>query len=73
MCTIFLIFLSLATIDADIATWEQVLHAIEEKRWGEKIVIKRDIIEEREHVKILEILNESKFKIYSDVIRDIIT
>ena len=59
--------------DPDISTWEQTLHCIEEKRWGEKIVIKRDIIDEMEHVKILEVLGESKFKIYSDVIRDIIT
>ena len=58
--------------EADIATWEQFLDVIEEKRWGEKIVIKRDIIDEHEHVKIVEILAEEKFKIYSEVIKNLI-
>jgi len=63
----------LEKVDADISTWEQITDIVEEERWKEKIVIKRDIIDEVEHVKIIEVLGENKLKIYSDVIRDIIS
>tara|TARA_Y100000287_G_C13915524_1_gene207483 strand:+ start:31 stop:498 length:468 start_codon:yes stop_codon:yes gene_type:complete len=63
----------LEKVDADISTWEQIADIVEEERWKEQIVIKRDIIDEVEHVKIIEVLGENKLKIYSDVIRDIIS
>ena len=58
--------------NADISTWEHVLDIIEEKRWGEHVVIKRDIIDEKQHVKVIEILSENKFKIKNKTIEDLI-
>ena len=62
----------LLKVDADISTWEHVLDIIEEKRWGESVVIKRDIIGEQEQVKLLTILTEEKFKITNETISDLI-
>lgn len=58
--------------DSDISTWEHVLDVIEEKRWKENIVIKREIIDEKEHVKILNMTSENKFKVFSDSINNLI-
>ncbi|MBT6808534.1 MAG: hypothetical protein HOA52_03480 [Flavobacteriales bacterium] len=62
----------LTKTDVDISVWEHVLDIVEEKRWGETIVIKRDIIGERQQVKVLEMLSEDKFKIKNELINDII-
>ena len=59
-------------VDADISIWENVIDIIEEKRWNEPIVIKRDVIDEESHVKILTILSEERFKVSSEVIKDLI-
>jgi hypothetical protein len=56
----------------DISDWEHALDIINEKRWGEYIVLKRDIIGERQQVKVLEILSENKFKLSTEIINDII-
>ena len=50
--------------DADISIWEQIQDINENEAWGEDIVIKREIIAEREQVKILTILGDDKFKIF---------
>ena len=60
----------LSTNNCDYATWEQVIDVIDNERWEETIVIKRDIINDRVHVKILKILSETKLKLYSKVIED---
>ena len=62
----------LLKIDADISIWEHVLDIIEEERWGEYVVIKRDIIEEKQQVKILKIVSEERFKISNEMIQDIV-
>lgn len=62
----------LKKINADMSTWEHVLDVIEEERWEENIVIKREIIDEKQHVKVLKFFNENKFKVSSDVINDLI-
>lgn len=62
----------LIKIDADISTWEHALDIIEEARWNEQIVIKRDVIDELQVVKILTILSEDKFKVTSETIEDLI-
>ncbi len=59
-------------VSADISTWEHVLDIIEEKRWGEDVIINREIIDEKQHVKILKIISEEKFKITSEIINDLI-
>lgn len=58
--------------NSDISTWEHVLDVIEEERWGENIVIKREIIEEKEHVKILTFSSQDRFKVFSEVINNLI-
>ena len=58
--------------NVDLATWEQVLDLIEDKRWGEPVVVKRDIIGEDQHVKIITFISEDRFKVSSEVIRDIV-
>ena len=62
----------LSKVDADISTWEHVLDIVEESRWGETVVIKRDIIGETEQVKLLTVLSEDKIKITNETINDII-
>ena len=62
----------LLKVDADISLFEHAVDIIEEKRWGEHIVIKREIIDERHQVKLLEILSEEKYKITNEVIDNII-
>ena len=62
----------LEKVDADIATWEHIVDIVEEKRWGEKVVIKRDIIDSVEHVKIISITGDDRFKVASESIRDVI-
>jgi hypothetical protein len=62
----------LRKINCDISSWEHVLDIIEEERWGEIVVLKRDIIDEIQQVKVIEILSDDKFKIRSETINDII-
>lgn len=63
----------LEKIDADLATWEHILDIIEEKRWGEEVVVKRDIVDSVEHVKLMSITGEDRFKVFPGVIKDMIT
>ena len=58
----------LIKLDCDISIWEHCLDIIEEKRWNEFVVLKRDIIDENEQVKILKILSEDRFKIQNEII-----
>ena len=62
----------LTKVDVDISVFEHALDIIEEERWGEHIVLKRDIIEEKHQIKLLEILSEEKYKITNEVINNII-
>ena len=52
--------------------WEHLADIYDEERWGELIVIKRDVINEEQHVKLLYILGENKFKIINEQIRSTI-
>ena len=62
----------LTKLDPDISVWEHVLDTIDEELWGTEIVIKRDIVGEKQHVKVLEILGQDRFKLKTEVIKDII-
>ena len=57
----------LAKSQCDISTWEHCLDIIEEKRWGESVVLNRDIIDENQQVKLLFIKSESMFKIENKI------
>jgi len=62
----------LLKLDCDISIWEHCLDVIENERWEEIIVLNRDIIDENQHVKILKIQSENKFKIENKVINSTI-
>ena len=54
----------------DRATWEHVIDIIDNERWEEPVVIKRDIIDSKQVIKILSIKSEDKIKIHSKTIED---
>ena len=62
----------LTKTEVDISVWEHVLDVIEEERWGEVIVLKRDIVDELTNVKAVIFESETKFKIFSETINDLI-
>jgi hypothetical protein len=62
----------LEKVDADIATYEQVIDIIDEERWGESVIIKRDVVGEDQHVKFLKLKSSTVFKIESSTISDIV-
>ena len=56
--------------NCDISTWEQILDYCEKEYWGQKIVINREIIDGKYHVKLLTLISESKIKIENKVIEN---
>jgi hypothetical protein len=56
--------------ESDISNYDHVIDIIEEKRWGEFIVLKRDVIDENENVKILTINSKDKIKISTETINN---
>ena len=63
---------TLLKVETDISNWEQIVDIFEEKRWGEVVVLRREVINELQHVKTMEITSESIFKIKNNVINDIV-
>tara|TARA_Y100000992_G_C21065909_1_gene396406 strand:- start:11 stop:484 length:474 start_codon:yes stop_codon:yes gene_type:complete len=62
----------LIKFNCDISDFEHALDVVEEKRWGEELILKREIINEVTHVKVLEINSIKDFKIKNEVINDLI-
>jgi len=62
----------LARSQCDISTWEHCLDIIEEQRWGESVVLNRDVIDENQQVKVLFIKSENMFKIENKVINSLV-
>ena len=58
--------------EVDRATWEQIIDIFEEESWGENIVLRRDIIRERQHVKVLHINSKDSYRITNEVIQDLL-
>ena len=56
--------------NVDLSTWEHIKDIIDEKRWGEPVVIKRDIIDERQQIKYIELDSNLSIKINLEVIED---
>ena len=56
--------------DCDISVWEHALDIYENKAWGSSLVLKREIIEENEHLKILIFNENERLKIQSIKIND---
>ena len=63
---------ALIRIQTDISNWEQIVDIFEEERWGEEVVLRREIIDEKQHVKVIEITSSSIFKIKNNVINDMV-
>ena len=62
----------LSTNNCDISTWEHVKDIIDERRWHEQVVIKRDIIDEKQQIKYITIDSDKNIKIDLAVINDTI-
>ena len=60
----------LTKYNADISTWEHVLDICDKEVWGSKVVITRELIDQKYHVKILTLESENKVKIQSKIIED---
>ena len=54
----------------DISTWENVEFIIDNNMWDENVIISRESIDDITHIKILNVLSESRIKIASHVIKD---
>ena len=61
---------ALRRYNCDISIWEQVLDIIDKEAWSFHVVISREVIEGKYHVKVLEILSDSKIKILSKIIEN---
>ena len=62
----------LSSNNCDISIWEHVKDIIDERRWGEHVVIKRDIIDEKQQIKYITIDANKNIKINLDIINDIV-
>ena len=60
----------LSNSNCDYATWEHVLDIIDEERWEEPVVIKREIVDDKTVVKILKIQSGERIKIQTKTIED---
>ena len=54
-----------------IADIEHAIDIIEEERWGEHIVIRRDVIDEEEQIKIVKIIDDKRFHIETKTIKSL--
>ena len=62
----------LKKLDTDISNWEHVIDIFDEKRWGEEVVLRREIVDEKQHVKILKVVSDQIFKIQNKSIEDLL-
>lgn len=58
--------------ECDISTWEHIKDIIDEKRWGETVIIKREIIDEKQQIKYITLDSKLNIFINLDTIEDII-
>lgn len=63
---------ALFKIETDISNWEHIVDIFEEERWGELVVLRREVIDEKQHTKSIEIVSSSIFKIKNNIIDDMI-
>ena len=62
--------LSMFLTNCDISIWEQVIDIVEKEAWKFPVVISREVIEGKYHVKVLEIISDNKIKIISKTIEN---
>lgn len=58
--------------NATLADYEHVKDIIENSLWGNFIVLSREIHNDKEHVKIMEINSKRNFKIKNEIIEDLV-
>jgi len=58
----------LRTNECDISVWEHVADIIEEERWNETIVLRRQVVDGEMNVKVLKVLSENRAKIENHVL-----
>lgn len=51
--------------NADISDFEHALDIVENEEWDSFVVVKRSIVDEEEHVKVMQIISENKVKIHN--------
>mgnify|MGYP001429106441 CR=1 FL=1 len=54
-----------------LADIEHALDIIDEERWGEHIIMRRDIIDEEEQIKLVKIIDEKRFQIETKTIKSL--
>lgn len=57
--------------NCDISSFEHAKDIIDERRWGENVIIKRDIIGEKQYVKFITIKSSENFFVTNELIEDI--
>lgn len=62
----------LSNYNKDIADYEHAIDIIKEKKWGTKIILKRDILNEMYQVKYILINGKNDYEIMSEIINDTI-
>jgi len=58
--------------NATLADYEHAFDIINDKEWGSYIVLGREIHDDKEHVKLIEILSSMDFKIKNEIIEDLV-
>ena len=58
--------------NCDVSVWEHVDFILSNCLWNETVVLRRDIIEGKTHIKILKILDENRIKIENHIIKDFV-
>lgn len=58
--------------NCDISSFEHAKDIIDENRWGEIVVVKRDIIDEKQQVKYIKINSKNNFEINTSLIQNIV-
>ena len=58
--------------NSTIDIYEEIENSIDNSDFPKEIVIKREIIDERYHLKLIKLLNHDRFKIVSEVLEEII-
>ena len=56
--------------NCDISTWEHVLDIVDEERWGEHVVLGRQIVDSKQNVKLLILHENKKIRIINQTIED---
>jgi hypothetical protein len=62
---------SLQTNSADTSSYDHAIDIVENRIWGDPIVLKREVLDGELHVKIMKILSKDKVKISNEKIENV--